>query len=786
MIATAGGQSVTDIDIGGSVNSLGRVNAGAGGTSKAGYQVLNADEVATLERDLISVLLDQRIRTILVAGPPSAVKSQSINGAIDGAGLRDCTFPIVGTRYASRLAYGAVQYLLSEMPRDMELTHSSVYTELYRVLSEAHEPRLFVLEDAAHLDRATLAVITQLATAAKVRLLIVDEHLAALPVELSSLYASTASAGIEVPKLNRAQIRGFIANMTGYQLSSLLTVELQQASKGSCGLLLTILEFNLECGRIRVIEEFLVRGEQRLIMPDHAASDSHQKLRVLSMSERNLLSELASKGATNVSDLTDDEIASLDTLIASGTALIDPDIPRARASNPGLPMNGETGHPTDAAFSLDPDTRNFLATPVNWSAIQWVAEATEILHQYGPNQALACLERSGFELDSLTSAPIDDRSKLELVGLACSALAGAGKSSEADVYMEWLVNAWWEPRNALGGTLEAATSEQFFTNMVMASFLLGRWNQARCIVREVRERLGAESYAFVQGIDAVLGILAGETDDSLVNELRANALQSKHAELTHFLNAFAFLGSASLQNSQWYEGAENATRLDAPTTNPAVMWWTQFALVLGSQPQKNTYERFLSLASLAEVQGNHVARLYAVACAVRSGGFESQELLRDLAQETPTPVAQGFSLIAEALSPTNSSEIVEGLRRVSQCGFAYYAHPRGSELLSNLSGASKQAAQRFISTSHGSESFSEAGSPTVTGYRHLLTKGELRTAVAAASGLTNSAIAKKECVSVRTVEGRLYQTYSKLNVSNRRELSQLFESMRREPTYQNG
>ena len=64
----------------------------------------------------------------------------------------------------------------------------------------------------------------------------------------------------------------------------------------------------------------------------------------------------------------------------------------------------------------------------------------------------------------------------------------------------------------------------------------------------------------------------------------------------------------------------------------------------------------------------------------------------------------------------------------------------------------------------------------------LLTKRERFVAAAAARGLSNLEIADKASVSVRTVEGHLYQVYSKLTIQGRSELHSLAASLLRKPT----
>jgi DNA-binding CsgD family transcriptional regulator len=58
-------------------------------------------------------------------------------------------------------------------------------------------------------------------------------------------------------------------------------------------------------------------------------------------------------------------------------------------------------------------------------------------------------------------------------------------------------------------------------------------------------------------------------------------------------------------------------------------------------------------------------------------------------------------------------------------------------------------------------------------YGPELTRRERYVALAAASGMSNQQIARKASVSVRTVEGHLYQVYSKLGINKRTQLSNL-------------
>jgi DNA-binding NarL/FixJ family response regulator len=67
--------------------------------------------------------------------------------------------------------------------------------------------------------------------------------------------------------------------------------------------------------------------------------------------------------------------------------------------------------------------------------------------------------------------------------------------------------------------------------------------------------------------------------------------------------------------------------------------------------------------------------------------------------------------------------------------------------------------------------------PTIlaAGEAGSLTEREREVATLAARGLSNSDIAERLVVSVRTVENQLHRAYGKLGIASRRELASLFE-----------
>jgi DNA-binding NarL/FixJ family response regulator len=110
-------------------------------------------------------------------------------------------------------------------------------------------------------------------------------------------------------------------------------------------------------------------------------------------------------------------------------------------------------------------------------------------------------------------------------------------------------------------------------------------------------------------------------------------------------------------------------------------------------------------------------------------------------------------------------------------GFVSYATDDGAEIFRHMNASQRRQAARkahkFMLSLQAERisptAFANLGSLTV------LTEREKFVASAAASGLSNLEIAEQASVSVRTVEGHLYQVYSKLGIRKRTDLHALTE-----------
>nr|WP_277814799.1 LuxR family transcriptional regulator [Flaviflexus huanghaiensis] len=164
----------------------------------------------------------------------------------------------------------------------------------------------------------------------------------------------------------------------------------------------------------------------------------------------------------------------------------------------------------------------------------------------------------------------------------------------------------------------------------------------------------------------------------------------------------------------------------------------------------------------------------ALAAALRLGDASAADRLGQLSATSSAPAAEGYGLLARAVARGDGYALAEGLERLIRCGQYLYSHGQGSTLAERIGRQDQRRllATTYVDTSGGKPAESEPA-PARQPWLARLTKREAQIATQAITGMTNTAIARVNGVSVRTVEGHLYQVYSKLHVRNRHELAAL-------------
>ncbi|MHA7281117.1 LuxR C-terminal-related transcriptional regulator [Arthrobacter sp. MDT2-2] len=171
--------------------------------------------------------------------------------------------------------------------------------------------------------------------------------------------------------------------------------------------------------------------------------------------------------------------------------------------------------------------------------------------------------------------------------------------------------------------------------------------------------------------------------------------------------------------------------------------------------------------------GASIWALVSLAAAVRLGRQEAVADLGVLAASLQGPLARACTLYSQALLHSDVGLLIEAM----ECAAASDDYRLVADIAQSGINATTRNQDRSglrIIQRRLKELLPDAPPATAAAADlDLLTAREREVAAMAAAGSSNRVIAQKLFVSVRTVEGHLYQVYSKLSVSTRSELAEL-------------
>ncbi|GAA1888842.1 hypothetical protein GCM10009715_38340 [Paeniglutamicibacter psychrophenolicus] len=151
--------------------------------------------------------------------------------------------------------------------------------------------------------------------------------------------------------------------------------------------------------------------------------------------------------------------------------------------------------------------------------------------------------------------------------------------------------------------------------------------------------------------------------------------------------------------------------------------------------------------------------------------------------EDRSPLEKALELLLTGSNGNREQRVLDALDLLVGDDLSIFALPRSNQILADISVAGKLAVAGWLKQRRKGNAV-RTGTEDVERMMQdnpvleVLTKREKFVASAAAQGLNNQQIARDAGVSIRTVEGHLYQIYSKLALGGRRELSTLVATLR--------
>lgn len=182
--------------------------------------------------------------------------------------------------------------------------------------------------------------------------------------------------------------------------------------------------------------------------------------------------------------------------------------------------------------------------------------------------------------------------------------------------------------------------------------------------------------------------------------------------------------------------------------------------------------RLAALAGRAAEAGLYAVEFSALAIAFQCGDVRLAPRLAQVAARTQTTASAPNLLLARSVLEDDGELLVRALEALAEAGYAWHVEQAESPLLKGLS---PQVLRRIADAapSRRAKTGPAEDGGTDPEWMGQLTRREREIARLVVDGKTNAVIARITGISIRTVEGHLYQIYAKLQVRGRADLTRL-------------
>ncbi|MEZ2389772.1 LuxR C-terminal-related transcriptional regulator [bacterium RCC_150] len=355
----------------------------------------------------------------------------------------------------------------------------------------------------------------------------------------------------------------------------------------------------------------------------------------------------------------------------------------------------------------------------------------------------------------------------------CEAWALTGRQAEAAEMAEQLMADCHDPAVSLAAARRAASRIRF------VFVLAGRWDAAEAMVQPNDEDMGASAEALPTGIDlpkAIFRCLQGKGQDGLealvpvISQLR---VQDNEGMLDVACTAAAYASAlqGELEQARAYL-KEASSQLRRPTWRKDRTRKYLAALALERlESREAAVEELIKLADADRDASAPGHEIFCLSSAVRLGATQIARRLLESALECQGRFAELCATYARATMAGNAELLLEAARMAESMQDDRFAFDIADAVLhfdqAQLDRTVLRLARQLAETCRQRLRIPQTGNQE--GLK--LTARELEIAKLAAKRESNKGIAAKLHVSVRTVEGHLYQIFGKLKIVERSELS---------------
>lgn len=705
---------------------------------------------------------------------------------------------ISGSRFGQSINYGAIQFLLADESTDGLENPLLVYGALKRKLYKGRASHV-ILEHCGLIDQLTIAVLAQLQGNGLIRLIVIDDQIDPLPHDIDIMLGNGVMKLVPLDLLSLSETKDKIEELFGKRVSTHAAIRLWKFTGGNYQALHAALQDAQAVGYISIAENSIVVASGPPPVGSRLRQLATVRLQNLTPEATNLLSSLVNQRFK----IKDFHWTALDEL-QSHSLIQEIEPGQWKISNPSLKavLREKTAEPSRPVSCSD------------WNLL--MQRVAELRSQNQIEQAFLELGQYRIEAERRSSKDAGDdmRATLLMTELLLSAgrLMDAGKiltgisprgGSEqfesmdiclrhhaltlaaelaarrnnldfANALLDSLVcntSTCTEPRHELGCCM-AETAQSLIDSLLQT----GRWADCRHLIQCIFEggtEVDPELVCHAEAALILLDLLTGnrahalEQAEPLITQMKLSA-QPKHREISSILGALARFVS----DQGHRPGEHTGNVIPATTSRLGMLLQTAMAM------KQADFTLLEQMAGEAEHRGEVLvaSHLYALALRGEDGKTAANHLVR-LQSGQHNDLAEALRVLGRAVLEDDNAALIRSLEQLAAMGYGWHIDDDGSPLFQKLSSAQKRqilrsnkAAVLFNSVSAESEGLFAANSSS---YGPELTRRERFVALAAASGMSNQQIARKASVSVRTVEGHLYQVYLKLGINKRTQLLDL-------------
>ncbi|NMR28224.1 LuxR C-terminal-related transcriptional regulator [Crystallibacter degradans] len=261
----------------------------------------------------------------------------------------------------------------------------------------------------------------------------------------------------------------------------------------------------------------------------------------------------------------------------------------------------------------------------------------------------------------------------------------------------------------------------------------------------------------------------------LIPEIYQLRERDPHGILNLAISAAAYAYALSGNAEEAHALLHETTSIDMPASWKArriALYFSALAAAL-IDSREPVLRTLLQAAEEDRILGNTAFELLALSAAARIGGMEAAERLAPAAAGAQGRFAALCSAYGRALSRRDGQALLDVARGAADLGhqqFAIDAANQAADAAAASGDSDTAEAARLFQPPQDNLALARLENPVLW---DGLTPRQRDIALHAAAGESNRTIAQALQLSIRTVEGHLYQIYSRLNVSGRNELQEV-------------